>query len=991
MTDEPPNNSEEADPPSDLWSTVRPDQTHQEILDCLADQYVSELRSGKKPSITDYENQRPELSSEIRELLTSVGMIEELKLQSSRSDSTPFLNTNVPAIERLGDYRIVRELGRGGMGIVYQAVHESLGRTVAIKVLQTKNFENPDVLMRFRKEAKAAANLHHTNIVNVFGVGEVEGLHYYVMEYVDGCSLAEVIGEFRHRAKTKSENSTQTKTVEVHWESGATISQEEATTDNVASPDGDNVHVGEQRFPKFDNELERCRWSARIIAKICDALDYSHRMQILHRDIKPGNLLLDRTHRPWITDFGLVKELSTEAMTKTGDLFGTPQYMAPESLQGQYDCRSEVYCIGLTLYELIATVPVISETSPAGIFNQITNSEPPPLHQVVASVPRDLETIIHKSIQREPDRRYLTAGELRDDLERFLVDRPIYARRVTLLEKTIRWRRRNPLPAALIGLSVALLMVVAAVATYGYLSTNSALTQLTAKHRDLMTQEQATRFAEQAARESEKQTTDEFRRAESNVDLAMQAFDEVFRQLMSRGVGGDVRATLELDDFAEFSSLETSVTAEDARILQSIIKFYEEFTKKNEENEELLFEIAKACRRVANIHHLTGDFSMAQTGYFRAVDSYRRLMKKNADDFRWAVLLAETQNELAIAYRKNNQIMEAFTQHRQAMRLLKSEIYLEDDMCQFTLAKTFNHLCTLGPGIGGNLTGGLIAPDMVNRKLPIARERALNLPRAVLEDRKKIAERRNQTLPRDRAAIESSRRQFLSQATTIAERLIKKDPDNADYRLLRAKTYHVRAVIWGVDGQKRWETTQLRQACNELELLVKDFPDHPTYKFVLANMLAVDVENARTANAIEMKTKAENICQGLSTSFPQVLEYLDLESHLARQLAKLYISEKEYLDAGKKLRSAQRLLLEIIGQTPKIQSYYFQYAEVSLELADLLIKQQYWKEADQEMKSLVLFLQNIPLLNRWRNKKAEFMSATQQRLRQIQFQLGNRR
>jgi WD40 repeat protein len=309
----------------------------------------------------------------------------------------------------LGDYRILRELGRGGMGVVYEAEHLSLGRRVALKILPTGALSSPLQLRRFQREARTAAGLHHTNIVPVFGVGECDGLHYYVMQLIHGRSLDRVIED------VKSSNSPPSAAKSV----------------------------------------------AQIGLQAAQALDYAGSHGILHRDIKPSNLLLDDHDTLWITDFGLAKAADDGNWTETGDLVGTLRYMAPETLQGRFDQRSDLFSLGLTLYELLALAPAYGETTRLRLLRQITESQVLPLRRIAPEVPRDLETIVMKAAARDPAARYATARAMADDLERFLADRPIYARRMGAAERLWRWSRRNPLVAVLAAGIATLVIAVA--------------------------------------------------------------------------------------------------------------------------------------------------------------------------------------------------------------------------------------------------------------------------------------------------------------------------------------------------------------------------------------------------------------------------------------------------------------------------------------------------------------------------------------------------
>jgi hypothetical protein len=193
---------------------------------------------------------------------------------------------------------------------------------------------------------------------------------------------------------------------------------------------------------------------ARLGLQVADALDYAHRQGVLHRDVKPSNLLLDLRGTVWVTDFGLAKADDSENLTHTGDILGTLRYMPPEAFEGKADARADVYALGLSLYELLALRPAFGEKDRHQLIKLVTETEPPRLGKLNPAVPRDLQTVVHKAIEKDPSHRYQTAGELADDLRRFTDDEPIHARTISPAERAWRWCRRNPLVASLLAAAV---------------------------------------------------------------------------------------------------------------------------------------------------------------------------------------------------------------------------------------------------------------------------------------------------------------------------------------------------------------------------------------------------------------------------------------------------------------------------------------------------------------------------------------------------------
>jgi serine/threonine protein kinase/WD40 repeat protein len=450
-----------------------------DLLNQLAHEFAQRFRQGERPSLTEYTDRYPEFEAQIRDLFPAMVMIERFgSIGGTATDLHPWTATADGTVPKhLGEYRILREVARGGMGIVYEAVQESLGRHVALKVLPFQSLADANHLERFRREAKAAAKLHHTNIVPVFGVGEHDGVHYFAMQLIQGQPLNSVLHELERRRRSSAPTAggpavTPSAVPEARNRQELTVtlagnlvtgkfsggerepggSQRDEMVYRVSSvggsPSGPNashaVVSGDDSELTEQSDANYFRSVARVGVQVAEALAYAHQQGIVHRDIKPSNLLLDTHGTVWITDFGLAKAEGTGELTSPGDLLGTMRYMAPERFQGKADPRSDVFSLGLTLYEMVTLRPAFTAAERAPLMEQMLHTEPPRPRQLDARIPRDLETIILKAISKEPARRYHTAAGLAADLQLFLADRPIRARRSTAAERFGRWCRRNP-------------------------------------------------------------------------------------------------------------------------------------------------------------------------------------------------------------------------------------------------------------------------------------------------------------------------------------------------------------------------------------------------------------------------------------------------------------------------------------------------------------------------------------------------------------------
>jgi serine/threonine protein kinase/Flp pilus assembly protein TadD len=404
----------------------------------LVEDLANRLQAGEAVDIDVYLREHPAQAERVRRLLPAVRALADLgSAIGSREDSASPPDSNQEAVTgMLGDFRIVREVGRGGMGVVYEAEQVSLGRRVALKVLPFAATLDPRHLQRFKNEALAAASLEHPHIVPVYGVGCERGVHYFAMRFIDGRSLAELLGQDRPgRAGGKADPLAET------------VAQAAAPTDPAPHDSASFRRVAE--------------WGVQA----AEALEHAHAVGVVHRDVKPGNLLIDGQGKLWVTDFGLARFGAAGGLTITGDLVGTVRYMSPEQAlakHGLVDHRTDVYSLGVTLYELLTLRPAVEGDDRQQILRRVVEEEPPAPRTLNRAVPRDLETVLLKAMAKEPPARYATAKELAEDLRRFAGDEPVRARRPTVLQRARRWAWRYK--AQVGSLAAGLLLAVVAVA-----------------------------------------------------------------------------------------------------------------------------------------------------------------------------------------------------------------------------------------------------------------------------------------------------------------------------------------------------------------------------------------------------------------------------------------------------------------------------------------------------------------------------------------------
>jgi tetratricopeptide (TPR) repeat protein len=418
--------------------SVSRDGADDSVLMRVLDEVGDRVQAGLPVDVEAYAQAHPEHAERLRQLLPAVHLMANLGRSAAAGEASvpPAVTEAEPVAGTLGDFRIVRPVGRGGMGVVFEAEQVSLGRRVALKVLPLAATLDPRRLERFQNEARAAACLHHSHIVPVHYVGCERGIHFYAMQFIEGLSLADLLAQLRRSTGTEPP-SAPAEAVTGAYRPGVAGGAGPATT----LPRAGLTTQAPGRAPAH------CRRVAGLGAQAAAALDYAHQVGVVHRDVKPANLLVDARGDVWVTDFGLAQFRQGEGnLTLTGDLVGTLRYMSPEQALAKrvpIDHRTDVYSLGATLYELLTLQPVFGGGDRQELLRQIAFEEPRPPRRLNKAMPAELETIVLKALEKNPADRYATAQELADDLTRFLKDEPIRARRPTLVQRARKWSRRH--------------------------------------------------------------------------------------------------------------------------------------------------------------------------------------------------------------------------------------------------------------------------------------------------------------------------------------------------------------------------------------------------------------------------------------------------------------------------------------------------------------------------------------------------------------------
>ncbi len=501
-------------------------------------EYLLELEAGRRPDRRRWLQRDPDLAEALSQCLDGLELVHQAVPQVGPAGApwTGLENPPGPLFpaDPIGDFKIIRELGRGGMGIVYEAVQLSLGRRVALKVLPFAATFDTQHLQRFRQEAQAAAYLHHTNIVPVYAVGCERGIHFYAMQLIDGQSLDVVIRQLRQAAgfqplETLSTLPPSPCSGRAASPAPDTDTDTDATLDrDASSPQAapvlapstradlasrtEQVRATHLSAPGNRGRAEFYRRVARCMLEAAEALEFAHQQGVIHRDIKPGNLLIDLRGNVWITDFGLAHFHDTSGLTQTGDILGTLRYMSPEQASGLrvvLDHRTDIYSLGATFYELLTLQPMFVGNTRATLLAAVLNVDPRAPRLLNRNIPSELETIVLKALNKNPADRYASAQELAEDLQRFLRDEPIRARRPSWAERVRKWSRRHP---ALVGAA----LLVMSLTLIGSLVANWFVTQANDRTQAALAQERL------RAEEADQR----FQQARQAVDLLIEVSQE---------------------------------------------------------------------------------------------------------------------------------------------------------------------------------------------------------------------------------------------------------------------------------------------------------------------------------------------------------------------------------------------------------------------------------------------------------------------------------
>lgn len=895
------------------------------ILASLAEEFIRIYRDGKSIDVETLVMKHPTLADEIRDLYSTIIEIEKIKKDFPQSKLS--IADETRKFPTIRNYQINRIIGRGGMGIVYEAVQKSLERRVALKILGRSYSMSPARVARFAREAEAAAQLHHKNIVPVFEVGNDNGLYYYAMQFIDGVGLDEIIDSLsNHQDQSKDQTETAKNDIT------KTITQQlfSKPLRDSAIQNYSGLRKSQSRVDKAQDEpqeitvvRDRRYWHniALIVSDIADAIEYAHRHQILHRDIKPANILLDDQGKAWIADFGLAKHLEDDGLTRTGDVVGTLRYMAPEQLDGDTTAASDTYSLGLVLYELLTLVPAFTEPAHSLLIRQKQSGQFRAPRKIDRRIPRDLETITMKACATNPGHRYLSASELAGDLRRFIDNRSISARKTSTTEQTWQWCTRNP--GLAIASSIAVLLLIAAVSALiiGNLNTRSALNRaLVAQHRE---------------KQTSKEAQNALKRAENNLNLAAEAFDTVFDNITNRGLPKPLSVDLEGE---EINILETDITEADAELLTGLLTFYEQFAENNYGNPNLLVRKAEAHRRIGEIQKRLGQIELAQSSHQKSIAIYTELLTESPRNLDWIVGKARALNEVAILMSITSEdANQVLTFHRANIDWLKKQ---EQSLPQkpevrFQLGIAYDTIGSIAVQreivISSVETGrGKHPPKPIKQRNDPSTKPKRKPDRG--DSYWKLADRFFGNRHKD------SENDLLA-GNKIFHELVEQFPNYQSYRLALAQSERNLFVHYLMRDKYNDATRAFLSTRREFEKLVKDNPLDPDYKKELAFTLSIAtirIEWLKPEDAKEYTQQAIKIAKQLVTMFPRQSNYEALLAISHRNLARIFERERQMESAVAEARIAKSIFESLNNRFPDHDIYALSLGSCANELAEFL-------------------------------------------------------
>ncbi|MFO0984453.1 MAG: serine/threonine-protein kinase [Planctomycetota bacterium] len=795
--------------------------------------------------------------------------------------------------ERLGEFRLLRRIGGGGMGVVYLALQEPLGREVALKLVRPDQLFFPGARERFRREVETVARVQHPGIVAVHAVGEAQGIPYFAMERVPGCTLADAILELKGR--------------EPALLTGADLARAiAARTPSDARP---AAHA-ESSWVFAGSYVDAC---LRLVRQAAEALEHAHRRGILHRDIKPSNVMVTPSGRVLLLDFGLASSQSGTKLTRTGAQLGSLPYMAPEQLGGDLaslDARADGYALGVCLYELIALVSPYFDTDTEITRRSILAGCPTPLRAQNHAVSWEAETVCLKAMERDRARRYASAADLARDLENVLARRPIEARRASVVLRGRRWIERRPAAAVAILLGSLLALAV---------PTAIALQEHGARLRieDALQQAREQRHLAQ----SEKATADVQRvRAETNFGRALEAV-----QTMLTRLGAE-----RLENVPQVQSVRREM-------LEDALRFYRGFLAEKLADPALREQAAEVHRRIGDVALLLGETAQAQAAFAAEREMLEQLASEFADEPRFSRSIASSLSQTANTYQREGKLEQAQSFYTQALARYDALVSRDPEhadcgrdqavvlgavgLIDYQTGRLEQAEAVLGRAIGvlDELRAGSDANDYVSLQAADWNELA-------------VVHRGQHRL--DQAEADHRR------AIALRERLCAAEPGNALWRYELGESRVNLGFLLTSEERCAEAQEPLGDALDLYEGLARDYPDVPKYRYgVFA--AALNLSNALYGTkdddeAEEHLQQALTTARQLSHDHPEIPDYVSGLGTALGNLAEIENGRGAHEAARSLAQESIQAHEQTLRASPAHPNYVYQLACAKVQLARAL-------------------------------------------------------
>jgi serine/threonine-protein kinase len=765
-----------------------------------------------------------------------------------------------PSCPAIAGYEILEELGRGGMGVVYKAWQVRGKRLVALKMILAGEHAGPEAVARFRTEAEAAARLVHPHIVQVHEIGEQGGLPFFSLEFVDGGSLA----------------------------------------------------------AKLDGTPLPTRKAAELVLLLARAVEEAHRRGVIHRDLKPANILLTADGQPKITDFGLAKLLvGGVEQTRSGAILGTPSYMAPEQAEGNRIAvgpATDIYALGAILYECLTGRPPFKAESPVDTVVQVVSQEPVPPHHLQPKTPKDLETICLKCLHKQPNKRYATAADLADDLQRFLSDQPIRARPVSQAEKAFRWCRRNPLPAGLAAALGLVLLLGFVLVTHLWL--------------------RAIAHAAVAAREKTE--------AEQQRTLAeAHAADALRRQ--QQALAAQRRARQALDDMSstvvqDWLARQEKLTAAQRSFLERALSQYEELAREAGDTPEARAAVAGANHSVGLIRWRLGLKTEAEKAYARAAEILEVLAGEQPTEPSYRSRLADAHNNRGVVLRELGRREEALAAYQKAIDIGQGLLGAFPGAPAYRRDLASRHY-----------NSGHILRDLGRSEEAVTRQRQAIALQTKLVEQWPEAPAYQADLGRSYTSLGfalrglGKRREPLAEyqkAIDLQAKLVARYPAVRDYRDDLANSHTDLGIILRALGRREQAMVEQKKAFDLRAALAAEYPGVPAYRKKLAsshNNLGVLLrESGRTGEALTQYQKAHTLRARLVAELPALPEYRRDLGSILYNLGNLLSSLTRRAEALDSYQKGIALQARLVADFSTVPDYRKELARSHRNLGHLL-------------------------------------------------------